>query len=501
MTGRQRLVVNAISSVVQVVVSAGLLFALYHFLNRQLSIQQIGAWSLVLASTALGRLADFGLGAGVVRFVAKDLGIHRPDMAVCSISMSLASIALIVGAVCFALHPILWVGLAHLIGDPENLLFARSLLPFALWSLWLGAMAGVMLSALDGCQRMGVKAAISIIGQVVLLACAYYAVPRVGPIGIGIAQTVQSAVTFVSAALIVISLLGQPPKTWLHWDGPRFRELISYGGKMQIAALGQLMFEPAVKAMLTKFGGLAFTGYYEMANRMISQFRAILVAALQSIVPYVAASSGKLDYVRDKYRSLYSLLIFLAIPYYALIALLLPLISRIWLGRIDNRFVFVSLLCLFAWALNTIVAPAYFLFLAIGRLKWIVIAQFTIGASSIVLGGIAGWLFGGIGVLLGSTAALASGSQLISIAFHQEFHIPLGELFPRESALLIAVCLGSAALLLPIEIYYWPTCTWTSTIMSVVAYLVAVGFTASRNPNCARLPGLLKQALSASSSR
>jgi O-antigen/teichoic acid export membrane protein len=501
MAGRERLLGNALSSVVQVVMSAGLLFALYRFLNRQLTIEQIGTWSLVIASTAMGRLADFGLGAGVVRFVANDLGSHRPDMAARTIAMSTASIALTVGVVCCLLYPILWVGLAHLIGSPENLSFARSLLSYALSSLWLGSAASVMLSALDGCQRMGIKAAISLTGQAVQLACAYLVVPRIGALGIGVAQITQTVVTFVGAVLIIMLLLGQSWRIWLSWDHRRFRELISYGGKIQISAIGQLLFEPAVKAMLTKFGGLALTGYYEMANRMISQFRAIIVAALQSLVPYVAASTGDLGQVRDIYRSSYRLLVFLAIPYYSLIALLLPLISRIWLSRIDSHFLFVSLLCLVGWGLNTMVAPAYFLFLATGRLKWTVLAQCTIGASSIVVGGIAGWWFGATGVLLGSTVALAAGSQIVSIAFHHEFRIPLRELFPRESVLLVASSIGSAGTLLLIGTHFYATRFWTSTLVSVGSYLAATVFAAWRNPNRSRLYALMKQAVPAAGSR
>jgi hypothetical protein len=51
-----------------------------------------------------------------------------------------------------------------------------------------------------------------------------------------------------------------------------------------------MLIDPVIKALLVKFGGLSPVAYYEMAQRMVMQFRSLLVSAAQVMVPMVANS-------------------------------------------------------------------------------------------------------------------------------------------------------------------------------------------------------------------
>ena len=74
----RRLSRNAFAAMAQVVVSAAVLFVFYRFLIRQLGPEEIGVWSLVVASTAVARLGEFGLGGGGIghEFLRR-LGVRR----------------------------------------------------------------------------------------------------------------------------------------------------------------------------------------------------------------------------------------------------------------------------------------------------------------------------------------------------------------------------------------------------------------------------------------
>jgi O-antigen/teichoic acid export membrane protein len=63
---------NAAANVLQALAGAALLFALYRYINTTLGVEQLGIWSVVLATASASRLADLGLSAGVTRFVARD---------------------------------------------------------------------------------------------------------------------------------------------------------------------------------------------------------------------------------------------------------------------------------------------------------------------------------------------------------------------------------------------------------------------------------------------
>jgi O-antigen/teichoic acid export membrane protein len=463
---KQRLARNALASIAQVIISAGILFELYRFLIRQLGAEQIGVWSLVLASTAVARLADLGLGAGVIKSVAGDIGSRAPDSAARTVGMTVLLMALGLGLVCVVLYPLLWKFLVDLVPTAEALGPARELLPYALGSVWLAALGNVFLSALDGCQRTDLRAAITTGAAAVQLPVAYLVVPEYGLTGVGMTQFVQAGLAMVFGAVLVKRCFGQSWGAWARWDRRRFMELLRYGSSFQISAIGQLLFEPTVKVLLARFGGLALTGYYEMANRIVSQFRAVIVSAYQLLIPYVATSEKSEAEIRQLYLSAYRLLFYFAVPYYAFIAASMPLLLTAWLGKFEPVFLMVALLCCVGWATNTLQVPTYFLYLAIGRLRWIVWSNIAIGGLNVLFACIGGWLWGGIGVLVGAMLALALGSHIVTFAFHREFAIPLGVLLPRESTWLVAVGTIGATLVIGLAVALKDGAHWTMFLLA-----------------------------------
>lgn len=239
------------------------------------------------------------------------------------------------------------------------------------------------------------------------------------------------------------------------------------------------------------------TGYYDMASRMIIQLRAIVMAAFQALVPYV--SSARLDpaEVRRLYLASYRLLVFLAVAYYTAAAVALPIMLSLWLGRIEPDFIIIALFVLAGWSVNTLVGPAYYVYVATGRLRWTVISHLCIGVGTLVLGLIGGLLFGGFGAVAGVTLALAAGSSVVTVAFHKDFGIGLRELLPRESIAMVGACIGAAAILLVI-------CgAFASDVQAMVAFVVApliqglvVAVVSWRNPNRERLFSMLGQVFS-----
>src|SRR2546428_4072470 len=69
-TDSHRVGQSAALSVVQVIVAGGALLFFYRYLLDTIRVAAVGVWSVVLATTSVGRIADFGMGGGVSRFVA-----------------------------------------------------------------------------------------------------------------------------------------------------------------------------------------------------------------------------------------------------------------------------------------------------------------------------------------------------------------------------------------------------------------------------------------------
>lgn len=449
---RQRVARNAAFSVLQVVLSALALLATYWLLMRWLTIEEIGLWSLVVGSTMVARLSELGLGAGVLRFVAADLAAGRGDRAAGSVGMAAVLVAALVTILAVVVQPVLGHYLYRL--TPAHLHAAvDALLPAALAGVVIGAVGNVFTSAIDGAQRMDWRAAIQVGSSLVQLALTALVLPRFGLAGLGLVQVAQALFVLLLGIAATLWLISQPPGAYCRFDRGRLGELLRYGGGLQVSAIAQLLFEPLLKILLTAFSGLALTGYFDMANRIVLQFRSLIVAAYGALVPHVAARTGDgiaaPAQVRALHRDAVAILRFALPPYFALVAAVLPLALVLWKGQFDATFLQVALIQAAAWSCNLIALPAYMLYLGLGRLRWTVLSHVAIAAILLLAGPLMGSLAGGMGVLAAGAIALVGGSLVVPIAFDRDYP-PAG---PRDArawlpgaVLVLAAVAASAAI-------------------------------------------------------
>lgn len=432
---KSRIVRNASASLAQVILTAALFFITYRLLFNYLTIEEIGLWALIVGSLAVAKLAEFGLGAGVMRLVAADIAAGDKDKAALSIGMAVVCSTILVMAIGFVAYPLIlpWV----LNVAPKGLKPAAEALFFtASLAVAIGTPGSIFLGAIDGCQRMDMRAGIQVAGNVLQLALTFILLPNGGVAALGYVQIAQACFLILAGFSITVYLIGARPSSYWGFDKYRLLEIIAYGGSLQLSAIAQIFFEPLAKILLTAFGGLALTGYFEVANRLITQLRGIIVAAYTSMVPYVAARVGSTKMSNDEITSIYeksvSLLIFGLIPYFATASTALPLILTLWQGQFDSTLIAVALMLLFGWSINTLNIPAYMIFMALGKVRPLIISHALIGAFTLSAGLFSGWLFGGIGVLIATALGLIVGSAQLLYSFHQYFKIPFSNFFSKS---------------------------------------------------------------------
>lgn len=474
----RRLSGNALASAGYVIGSALLLFELYRYLARELGAAQIGVWALVTASSAVVRVSEFGISAGVVRYVAADIGAGRPDRAAATAGMALTSVAVIMGAVALLLYPVLGLVVTSAIHDPQAAAAGHALLPWAIASLWLVTMTNVFVGVLDGQQRAGLRSIGMLTANVIQIALAWVLVPRAGLAAMGPVQLGFAASGFVLLGVMAAWTLGQPLSRWLSWQRQRFRELFRFGGAFQIMSLFQVLFEPTTKWLLSVFGGLEAAGYFEMANRAIQQLRQVIVAGLMMLIPHVAMRQAQAGTDRQvlgqTYRQAFRTLLWIAVPYFSLIGCLLPAVLTLWVGHYSDQFIAIGLLCLLGWGLNLLASPAYTILVAVAQLRWVVASQVATALLNLLLAGIGGQVFGAYGVVGGAMIALALGSLLMVIPIHRDYLGGRADLLPRT--LPLAVVLGLVAV---------ATCLWLGRGLEVARwqavwpYALAVGVSAA----------------------
>lgn len=495
----RRLLINAGMSVVQVVALSVLLWLLYRFLLRAIGIELLGVWSLTLAAAVAARAGDLGFSSSVVKYVAAHLARGDQLRAARTVETAALSAGVLTAAISLAAWPLLkWLLARLLTGDA--LAAAESLLPYALAYLCLSSVAGVFQSAFDGCQQMATRSLLVIAGETAHLALCYWLVPRHGLMGLAYARLTQTAAFLAINWLALKRFLPQLGWLPIGWRLEAFREMMVYGLNAQVVWLVSLLHDPLTKSLLVTFGGTALVGYYEMASRLVSQLRTAIIAANQSLVPVIAGLHEAQAGATEKlYRESYRLLFFFGVPLFALLTVSLPIVSELWIGNYERRFVICGALLAAGWFGNLLSAPAYFVNLGTGDLRWNTISHLVLGMLNLALGWSLGKLFGGFGVAAASALALIAGGATVIAAYHRTSKVPLSELLPPASLQLIAF--GLVGLLAGAAVYYhlrtsiglWPV----AGLVTLVSGLLIVA-PAWFHPTRKRLSGWMTLLLSKS---
>lgn len=438
---KRQIIINAIMSVAQIAVISGVLFILYKFLLNTIGVEQLGIWSLVLAITAVTQIANLGLSGSVVKFVAKYVARNEDENVSGVIQTAAISVSVCIGFVLLAGYPIAkWV--LGLVIPPEFLLSALAILPYAFLALLIMVITSIFQAGLDGYQRIDVRSLILMGGAVLHLLLCFILAPAYGLIGLAYARVIQNITILLISWLVLKRYLPSLPVFPYKWEKRIFKEIISYAINFQAISITTMLYDPTTKALLSKFGGLSMVGYYEMASKMVQQFRALIVSANQVLVPAIADLKEKTpEKIQSVYLTSYQLLFYLALPLYSLIIVCTPIISELWIGHYERVFVIFGTLLAIGWILNTLSVPAYFTNMGIGELRWNVVGHIAIALLNVGLGFILGVLYDGIGVVVAYAFSLAVGGSIIYLSYHIKHRIPLIELLPKASRIIIIACL------------------------------------------------------------
>jgi len=432
---------NATVSVAQTVISGLVLFFLYRYLIAHLGTQQLGLWTVILASTSVARLSDMGLTGSVVKFVARYHALKDDEQAAAVVQTSAISIALVMAVLVLAIYPMLGdvLKLAIPIASMPQ---ALTILPWAILSLWFGSVGGVFQSGLDGCQRMDIRNILMIVGNVLFLGAAFLLVPHYGLEGLAVGQAAQGLLLMVMSWLVLRRQLTTLPWLPMRWSKAKFKEMFVYAVNFQINSIAVLLFDPITKLLMSRYGGLTSAAYYEMASQLVLKLRGLLIAANQALAPAVAVLHETApEKVRQLYLKTYRLLFFVSVPFYATILIALPLVSVLWIGHSEAQFLQFGTMLAFGWGLNTVIGSAYFINLGTGDLKWNSISHVVMAILNVLLGLILGPKFGGLGVAVSAMFALVVSSWLVIYALHKHYKISFRTLVPTEHYLLLFVVL------------------------------------------------------------
>jgi len=442
---KKRVLVNIISSGIQVLIVGIVYFFLYRFLLTQLNVKLLGVWSVVLATSSLANLANFGVSSSVVRHVAiynRDGDSKKLRSLIFTSSNFLLVLFCLLSLI---IYPFASLILKGIIGS-QYLNVALEILPYSIACLIINEVGGVYASVLDGLQLNYVRSIIFTISTVILLALSYWLTPLYGLKGVAYAQVIQTIFTFITCLMLLVLRTKYNPLK-LNWSKSIFKEIFSYGMKFQFLSITAMLCDPVTKTLLTKFGGLNFTGYYEMAGRLVNQVKGAIVNANQSLVPVLIHQSNNdgMGKKVDLYKINMVAVFYFSLFVFSMLIIFSGFISTIWIGSQVPFFLdCVMLLCLGAFV-NLHCNPAYFSNIASGKLNTLIYSQIIMALGNLIFGFVGGYLFGAMGVVWGWILASALGSIYLIRIYHKQNELKFSNIFNEESFMLF---LGVFSLLL-----------------------------------------------------
>ena len=482
MIRKRQLTLNTLAAASQVAITGVVFIFLYRFVKDQIGIDRFGIWSVVLITATVSSLANLGLGSSVVKFVSQYRAREDVQRAAHIVQTALITLALVLATVLALLYPVaLWALSVHpkLSAAPAFLAEAHAILPYAFASFWMLSVAGVALGTIDGHQRIDIRSILQVGGTLAYLGAALFWVPRHGLLGLAWGHLLQAGLLLVSAWITARRLLPALPVLPWQWRWNVLKEILSYSANFQLMSIFWLLFEPLTRWLVSVFGGLSAAGWFEFANRMVFQLRALIVAAHQSIVPTIAdLVERQAELLNTVYQVSFRIILFLVTLLLPLMIALTPLVSRLWLGQLEPVFITFSALLFVGWFLNLLSNPAYFAYMGIGTLRWNVAGRIVIGVLNGVLGWVLGALLGGTGVIIGFVAALIAGSMVTALAYHREYGIRLTHLLEKHSMVL-----GGVGTIL-LGVAWWPLINTGEVMVWVAPLVLAVisGLVAWRHP-------------------
>ncbi len=369
---------NATFAVLQVVCTTVCVFLAYKVVISELGLEVMGIWSLLMAGSALARVADFSGGGALARFVAlesSNLKCKRVILVIHTVVLNTVFLNILLGA----LLTLIAVILIPRIVDFSIQEIAFEMVPYAVATTILSGVALGLLSAIDGVHRADQRAMVASGSSVVLVALTWFLVPVFGAEGYGIAQVAQQIVVISMAWVVLryhVADLGFFP--W-RWSQEIFRVTIAYALKLNAISGLNLLLEPLVKFSINFVGGVIAVSYYELGSRLVTQLRSFIVAGSRPLIPAIAA--GDDIYLEITLGKAFSVIGAVSCVAVVVSVLSGPIFSFVMLEKVEFEVLFVVCTLSMGWGINTLCLPLYLAGLAKGILRWNIVAQLTIAVS------------------------------------------------------------------------------------------------------------------------
>ncbi len=434
---------NSSFSVLQTVATAIAALVLFKLMVVYAGLKITGIWSFLTSINAIASFGSYGFANALLFYIPK-YKLEENDKKLNSLINTTLLLSFFFTALLCAISYFIFTLIIPGTVDIKSTAIAFTLLPLIVVSFFFSGLSLSYLSILDGLILMHIRAKINIAGSAVFLTGGFILLLRFGIIGIAIAQIIQNIFLFVASMWQVKKYL---PGYNFSFDFNKniFKSIFRYGFNFQIISVTQIVSEPFMKAMITKFAGSENTAIFDFCVKLLSVFRSLIIAANQTIIPQITIfkTKGNLQRINVYYKTNFKLVLFLSILFFLSPIVLTDTISMFFLSRHSGEFNFILINVSVAFFINALAFPAYFHNLGTGHLKWNVINNIVAALLILIFTPLLGKLIGGNYVIICWALSAITGSVILITAFNRENRISLFSFFNFNMIQILAVMAAS----------------------------------------------------------
>jgi len=373
-----------------------------------LGTAQMGLWAVLMAAAQVAGFFDFGLPGGISRYLARAhaKGLRDDIEKVIAIVVFVTiPFYLLVSA---AIYAIMYVALPAIV-QADMLAEARAILPFSSACYFLLVISLTCSGCLTGLHLGFRKSQLVMTGMVVQGILSWIWIGQRGLVGLAHAQIVGYCFVLAGAFVLLKFSGGVRLRRLFRFDATLAREVIRFGAGLQISSIAWAGFETSIRFLMSRFGGAALLGQYEIAYRLANQPRVLFVYIAQPLGPALVnrAAEGRAAFAAF-YRLTYARFSLGAAAVAVGVILTSPLAAWIMLGGIHSHYLLFAALTAIGAAIHIWAMPVENAAVAQGVLRYNAIGTISALVVMLVLGIPAGWLFGGEGVAVSVLCASAT---------------------------------------------------------------------------------------------
>jgi len=419
-----KIVRNAASGAIRLVVLAPIPFLLTPFLLRHVGTVGFGIWAVLLSFNGLTALADLG----VVGTLTKHVSEHHTRRNYEQVNRVINAGILVFSGI--ALLSVLAINMAS--GSLVAVFFRQSSLPVLQLqhairllgiAIGLNLLAFPFASVISGLQRLDLTNLLWALNAIITaLAAVLFVELGKGIPGLVNAIVLTSGILFVLNALLAWKLL---PQLRIRPGSVRLADikaLATFSLKVYVVQVASTVYFQTEKLLLAHFSGPTPVGWYEIANDLALKIRNAPALLMTPLMPAAAELEARGDNARTSelyYRS-HKYLAFIGVAMFTVVALLAHRFVDLWLGSGFSATARALIVLTGVQIAHLAAGPALLILVGRGNLGPAVRFALVGMLGTLILSSIMISRWGFTGALYGTSVSVLGATAYLILMFHQE---------------------------------------------------------------------------------